>query len=210
MYQVGITSLPVVLVTAFFTGAVTAWQVAYQFGDYIPLSFMGMAVGKAVMLELGPVLTALIVACRIGSAMAAELGTMKVTEQIDAMECLTMDPFRFLYAPRMAASLVMIPTLVILSSIVGIFGAFLVANLIFGLGSHAFFESIRTMVPAEDLIITFYKAVVFGIIIALMGTYYGHNTTGGASGVGVSTKAAVVVSSVWILIMDYVVVGLFI
>jgi phospholipid/cholesterol/gamma-HCH transport system permease protein len=209
MSKIGITSLPLVSLTSVFTGAVTAWQAAYQFSDYIPLSYLGVAAGKAIMINLGPVLTALVVAGRIGAAMAAELGTMRVTEQIDAMECLSLDPFQYLFMPRFLASVVMLPILVILSSFIGLMGAALVARLFFGLDLHIFFNGVKLFFMLKDIFIGLFKAVIFGAIISGMGCYYGNYTSGGAQGVGESTKKSVVASSVWILVAGYIIDGLF-
>ncbi len=209
MSKIGITSLPLVALTSVFTGAVTAWQAAYQFSDYIPLSYLGVASGKAIMINLGPVLTALVVAGRIGAAMAAELGTMRVTEQIDAMECLSLDPVQYLFMPRFVASVVMLPVLVILSSFIGLMGAALVASLFFSLDLHIFFNGVKLFFLLKDILIGLFKAIIFGAIIAGMGCYYGNYTTGGAQGVGESTKKSVVASSVWILIAGYIIDGLF-
>ncbi len=209
MMVIGISSLPLIAITSIFTGGVTAWQAAYQFSDYIPLTYLGTAVGKAVMLELSPVLTALVVAGRIGAAMAAELGTMRVTEQIDAMESLALDPFRFLLAPRLVASTIMLPSLTAIGATIAIWGAIGVANFFLGLSIHTFVAGLRLFFETKDVIVCLVKAFVFGLIIAMMGCYYGYNTTGGAEGVGVSTKKSVVAASVWILISDYLVVALF-
>jgi len=209
MSKIGITSLPVVLLTSVFTGAVSSWQAAYQFSDYIPLSFLGIAVGKAIMVNLGPVLTALVVAARIGAAMAAEIGTMRVTEQLDAMECLSLDPFQYLFMPRMVAAIVMMPMLVVLSSFIGLIGALAVANFVFGLETSTFMNGVKMFFLLKDIIIGLVKALIFGGIIAGMGCYYGNGTSGGAQGVGESTKKSVVASSVWILVAGYMIDGLF-
>jgi phospholipid/cholesterol/gamma-HCH transport system permease protein len=128
MYLIGITSIPLVALTSIFTGAVAAWQAAYNFADYVPLRYVGTAVGKSVMLEVGPVLTALVVSGRVGAAMTAELGTMAVTEQLDAMKVLDINPFRFLMAPRLLASMIMLPMLTIFSSFIAILGALAVVT----------------------------------------------------------------------------------
>ena len=209
MYKIGISSLPLVALTSVFTGAVTSWQAAYQFSDYIPLSFIGVAAGKAIMINLGPVLTALVVAGRIGAAMAAELGTMRVTEQLDAMECLSLDPFQFLFMPRFLAAIIMMPMLTIISSFVGLMGAMSVANMVFDLDGTIFFNGVKLFFATKDVIIGLCKSVIFGAIVASMGCYYGNETSGGAQGVGEATKKSVVASSVWILVAGYIVDGLF-
>ena len=209
MSKIGITSLPLVAITSVFTGAVTSWQAAYQFSDYIPISYIGVAAGKAIMINLGPVLTALVVAGRIGAAMAAELGTMKVTEQIDAMECLSLDPVQYLVMPRFVACVVMLPMLVILSSFVGLMGAMFCASIFFDLDGHIFMNGVKLFFALKDVIIGLIKSVIFGAIIASMGCYYGYYTSGGAQGVGEATKKSVVACSVWILVAGYVIDGLF-
>jgi phospholipid/cholesterol/gamma-HCH transport system permease protein len=209
MSKIGITSLPLVVLTSLFTGAVVSWQAAYQFSDYIPLSYIGVAAGKAIMVNLGPVLTALVVAGRIGAAMAAELGTMKVTEQIEAMECLALDPFRYLFMPRLVATLVMLPMLVIISSFTGLMGAYAVANFFFDLDIHIFFNGVRLFFLFKDVFIGLFKAFIFGGIVSSMGCYFGYFTSGGAEGVGESTKKSVVASSVWILVSGYIIDALF-
>lgn len=209
MSKIGITSLPLVALTSVFTGAVTSWQAAYQFSDYIPISYVGVAAGKAIMINLGPVLTALVVAGRIGAAMAAELGTMKVTEQIDAMECLSLDPYQYLFMPRFVACVVMMPILVIFSSFIGLMGALICANVFFDLDGHIFMNGVKLFFVIKDLVIGLCKSVLFGAIIASMGCYYGYFTGGGAQGVGEATKKSVVASSVWILVAGYITDGLF-
>ncbi len=205
MTLIGISSLPIIFVSSIFVGAVTAAQAAYQFSDYVPLTYLGLAVGKAIMVELGPVLTALLIAGRIGAAMAAELGTMKVTEQIDAMECLALDPFQFLLAPRMFASIVMLPVLVVYAELVCILGALAVAVFLLGVEQNLFFNGIKLFFEPKDAYIGIVKGIAFGVAIALMGCYYGFYTRGGAEGVGVSTRRAVVAACVMILIFDYII-----
>jgi phospholipid/cholesterol/gamma-HCH transport system permease protein len=202
MSKIGITSLPLVVLTSAFTGAVTSYQAAYQMGSYVPIHFLGIAAGKSIMVELGPVLTALVVAGRVGAAMTAELGTMRVTEQLDAMECLSLNPFQFLYAPRFVAAVVMLPVLVIISIFVSLMGAMIV-GVFFDLPAIIFFNGVKLFFLTKDAFVALFKAVVFGAIIALMGCMNGHNTTGGAEGVGIFTKKSVVASSVWILMADF-------
>lgn len=207
--QIGIQSLPIIFITSLFTGAVVSSQAAYQFSYVVPLSYLGFAVEKAITVEMAPVLTALVIAGRIGAAMAAELGTMRVTEQIDAMECLAMDPFRFLLAPKMIAFLIMLPVLTIYADFICLLGGLGVAVFFVGIEPETFFNGIRLMFLPKDIYIGVIKGFVFGGAIALMSCYYGFLTTGGAEGVGVSTRRAVVASSVMVLILDYVVVSLF-
>ncbi len=203
MYLIGITSLPLVGLTSLFTGAVAAWQAAYNFADYVPLRYVGTAVGKSVMLEVGPVLTALVVAGRVGAAMAAELGTMAVTEQLDAMRCLDLNPYRFLLAPRLVAALIMLPFLTIFSSCVSILGALAIVALFKGLAPEAFFAGVRLFYTDRDMLVGLLKSLVFGGWIALFGCFFGYRSRQGAEGVGRSTMAAVVASNVAILVSGF-------
>ena len=203
MYIIGITSLPLVGLTSVFTGAVAAWQAAYNFQDYVPLRYVGTAVGKSVMLELGPVLTALVVSGRVGAAMAAELGTMAVTEQIDAMKCLNLNPYRFLLAPRLVAGMVMLPLLTIFSSCVAILGALAIVVWFKGLSPEAFFSGVRLFYNDRDLVVCLLKALVFGTWISLFGCFFGYHSTQGAEGVGRATMDSVVASNVAILVSGF-------
>jgi phospholipid/cholesterol/gamma-HCH transport system permease protein len=203
MEQIGLGSIPLVLVTSLFVGAVAAVQAAYQFQDYVPMRFLGTVVGKSVILELGPVLTALVVGGRVSASIAAELGTMKVTEQIDAMEILAIDPVRYLVLPRMIAGLIMLPVLTIFSDFLAIAGGMVVANISIGVSTSTFIEGLRLFFYVEDVVSGLLKTVAFGGIIALMGCYNGFRTYGGAEGVGRSTMHAVVASCLLILITNY-------
>ncbi len=203
MEQIGIGSIPLVLVTSLFVGAVAAVQAAYQFQDYVPMRFLGTVVGKSVILELGPVLTALVVGGRVSASIAAELGTMKVTEQIDAMEMLAIDPIRYLVLPRLVAALIMLPVLTVLSDFLAILGGMVVANVALDVSVATFTEGLRLFFYVEDVVSGLLKTVAFGGIIALMGCYNGFRTHGGAEGVGKSTMHAVVASCLLILITNY-------
>ncbi len=202
MYAIGITSIPLVVTTSVFTGAVTAWQMAYQFADMIPLTYVGMAVGKSVMLELGPMLTGMVLAGRIGAAMCAEIGTMAVTEQLDAMHCLALNPYRFLLAPRLVATLIMLPVLTILSSFVAILGGYGVSHFK-GISFDLFFYGVRLFYSNADMAVGLSKSLIFGFFIASFGCYFGYMATNGAVGVGKATKAAVVASMIAILISGF-------
>ena len=204
MFQIGITSLPLVGFISLFSGAVAAWQAAYNFADYIPLRYVGSAVGKSVMLELGPVLTAIVVAGRVGAAMAAELGTMAVTEQLDAMKVLDLNPYRFLLAPRLLAAWVMLPLLTIFSSFVSILGALAVVTTFRDLPAETFFFGVRLFYADWDLFVGLLKSVVFGGWIALFGCYFGFNSQRGAEGVGRAAMSAVVFANVAILVSGFV------
>jgi phospholipid/cholesterol/gamma-HCH transport system permease protein len=205
MYLIGITSIPLVCLTSIFTGAVAAWQAAYNFADYVPLRYVGTAVGKSVMLEVGPVLTALVVAGRVGAAMTAEIGTMAVTEQLDAMRCLNLNPFRYLLAPRLLAGMVMLPMLTIFSSFVAILGALAVVTTFKDLTPEAFFAGVRLFYTHWDLFVGLLKSFVFGILIALFGCYFGYTSSHGAEGVGRATMASVVYANVSVLISGFLI-----
>jgi phospholipid/cholesterol/gamma-HCH transport system permease protein len=203
MEAIGVGSIPLVLVTSVFIGAVAAVQAAYQFQDYVPMVFLGTVVGKSVILEVGPVLTALVVGGRVAASFAAELGTMKVTEQIDAMEVLAVDPIRYLVMPRVVACVVMMPVLTIFSDFLAIMGGMLVANVSLDVSVATFAEGLRLFFYLDDIVSGLLKAVVFGGIIGLMGCYNGFRTFGGAQGVGKATMHAVVSSCILVLITNY-------
>jgi phospholipid/cholesterol/gamma-HCH transport system permease protein len=203
MQGIGLGSIPLVIITALFVGAVAAVQAAYQFQDYVPMVFLGTVVGKSVILELGPVLTALVVGGRVSASIAAELGTMRVTEQIDAMEILAIDPMRYLVMPRMVACLVMLPVLTIFADVLAIIGGMFVARIAVGVSTTTFQEGLRLFFRVDDVISSILKAATFGVIIGLMGCYNGFRTFGGAQGVGKSTMHAVVWSCISILISNY-------
>jgi len=203
MQEIGLGSIPLVLVTSLFVGAVAAVQAAYQFQDYVPMVFLGTVVGKSVILELGPVLTALVVGGRVSASIAAELGTMQVTEQIDAMEMLAIDPVRYLVLPRFVACIVMLPVLTTFADLLAILGGMVVANIAIDVSYSTFTEGLRLFFYVDDVISGLLKAFAFGAIIALMGCFNGFRTHGGAQGVGRSTMHAVVSSCILVLITNY-------
>lgn len=205
MMEIGIRSLPLVFITSVFTGAVTAWQAEYQMKEYVPMIFLGTGVSKAVFIELGPALTALVVAGRVSSSIAAELGTMQVTEQIDALETLAIDPVRFLAMPRFVAGIVMLPILVIFADFFAMAGGVVVATQLLDITANTFWDGVKMFFHIRDVLAGLVKAVAFGGIIAFMGCYFGFSTRGGAEGVGKSTIKAVVFSSVSILVTDYLI-----
>jgi phospholipid/cholesterol/gamma-HCH transport system permease protein len=165
--------------------------------------YLGGMVTLSMIRELGPVLTSLIVTGRVGSAMAAEIGTMRVTEQIDALETLATSPVKYLVVPRVLACLVMLPVLVIFSDAVGVFGGFIIASTRYGQSAGIYLDNAKTMVVLDDLFSGLFKSAFFGVIIATVSCYRGFHTTGGAEGVGRATTSAVVISSMCILIADY-------
>ncbi|GHV14743.1 hypothetical protein AGMMS49938_11410 [Fibrobacterales bacterium] len=200
MFRIGITSIPLVATTSIFTGSIMSWQLAYQFADMIPLTYVGMAVGKSVMTELAPILTAMVLAGRIGASMCSELGTMAVTEQLDAYNVLGMNPYKFLIVPRMSAAVIMIPVLTILSIFVGLLGGFFVAWVYKDVSFHTFFSGVRLSYHDWDFAVGLIKAALFGFFISSYACYFGYYTKNGAEGVGKSTKATVVFSMTSILI----------
>lgn len=208
MSAIGVASLPLVIIVAVFTGAVAAVQAAYQLEGVMPLRYLGSIIMRSVFIELGPVLTAIVVGGRVGAAIAAEIGTMKVTEQLDALEILSVDPVKYLVMPRLLASVVMLPLMVILANAIAIFGGFVVATLSFDQSPYTYTSSLKQFFEMRDLNSGLIKAGIFGIIIAMMGCHYGMRTEGGAEGVGLATTRAVVASCVLILIGDYILANL--
>jgi phospholipid/cholesterol/gamma-HCH transport system permease protein len=208
MVFMGINSFPLVFTTSIFTGGVSAVQFAYQFADYVPMRYLGTGVGKAVIIELGPVLTALVVAGRVGASIAAELGTMKVTEQIDALESLAIDPVKFLVVPRFLSGIIMLPVLVVVSDIIAILGGLGVSVFFLRISPYTFINGLKMFFYISDVLAGLFKALVFGGIISVIGCYQGFRTQGGAEGVGRSTTRAVVLSSVLILISDYIIASI--
>lgn len=204
MEHIGVNSLPLVLIISIFTGAVAAWQAAYQLQGIAPLSFLGSATSRAIITELAPVLTGIVIAGRVGASIAAELGTMKVTEQIDALETMAINPVRYLAMPRFLASILMMPVLVIFANAIAIFGAYIVSNYFLGVSFAVFFESVKRFFVFSDLISGLVKTIFFGGITALLGCHIGFRTEGGAEGVGLSTIRSFVLSAALILILDYV------
>jgi len=204
MRRIGVDSLPLVIITAVFTGAVTAVQAAYQLKEFVPKIYLGVAIYKSVTIELGPVLTALVVGGRVSASIAAELGTMRVTEQIDAMDAMAIDPVRYLVMPRIVAALIMLPIVTIFADVLAISGGFVVANLSLDVSVKTFVEGMKLYFFPHDVLGGLFKAFVFGGIIAVMGCTAGLRTFGGAVGVGRAATRAVVASCVLILISDYV------
>ncbi len=204
MEHIGVNSLPLVIVIAVFTGAVAAWQAAYQLKGVAPISFLGTATSRAIITELGPVLTAIIIAGRVGASIAAELGSMRVTEQIDALETMGISPVRFLAMPRFYASIIMMPILVVFANVIAVGGAYVISNYFLGVSYAVFFDSVKRYFLISDFIFGMIKGLFFGGITSLLGCHIGFRTTGGAEGVGLSTIRSFVLSAAMILILDYV------
>jgi phospholipid/cholesterol/gamma-HCH transport system permease protein len=204
MEHVGVNSIPLVIIIGFFTGAVSAWQAAYQFQGFISLSYLGSAVSKAIFIELGPVLTAIVVAGRVGASMAAELGTMKVTEQIDALESLAINPIRYLVTPRFLSCIVMLPFLTIIANFIAIMGAFGVAYFFQDVTFEIFFNSAKRVFEMKDILGGMLKGLFFGASTSILGCHVGLRTIGGAEGVGNSTIRAFVLAAAMTLLLDYI------
>jgi phospholipid/cholesterol/gamma-HCH transport system permease protein len=207
--EVGVKSIPVVLITGAFTGMVLALQSYTGFKRFNAEAFVGTVVALSMTRELGPVLSGLMVSGRIGSAMAAELGTMQVTEQIDALYTLATNPIKYLIVPRFLAALIVMPVLTIFADVVGILGGYVISVKLLGSNSTVYLRRTFDYLDLEDIYIGLFKACVFGIIIATIGCYQGFNTQGGAEGVGKSTTRAVVMSSLLILIANYFITAMF-
>ena len=204
MNAIGVQSLILVFIVSLFTGAVAAVQAAYQFQNTVPLKFIGTVILRSTIIELGPVLTALIVGGRVGASIAAELGTMRVTEQVDALEAMAINPVRYLVVPRVVAAILMLPVLSMLANAIAIFGGYVVAVTSIGVSTHTYVMGLKQGFYLKDLYSGLIKAFFFGAFIAWMGCYYGFRTEGGAQGVGVATTRAVVASCVLVLVGDYV------
>ncbi len=202
-------SLPVVALTAIFSGAVIALQSYTGFARFNAQSATAGVVVLSVVRELGPVLAGLMVAGRVGAAMAAELGTMRVTDQIDALSTLSTDPMKFLVTPRLLAGLLALPLLVVVADILGVMGGFVVSVGILGFEPRAYLASTLSFMTTSDVTVGLAKACVFGFIVALMGCYYGYRSRGGAEGVGTATTSAVVSASILVLAFDYLLTELF-
>lgn len=201
---VGYGSLFIVLLTSGFAGAVTSLQAGYQFTGSVPLYVMGAVVTESIILELGPVLTGLILAGRIGARYAAELGTMRVTEQIDALEALGRNPVSHLLIPRIAAGVFMVPALVMLANLCGLLAGWLAAKGSLGITNADFIYGTRYFFRTFDLWYSLIKAEVFGLVVTVIPCYVGFEADQGAEGVGKATTTAVVMASVSILILDTV------
>ena len=203
MDLIGVGSLPIVLLTGFFTGGVLILQTYPTFQYYSLQDQAGKSVATSLIRELGPVLTALMVSGRIGSAISAELGSMVVSQQIDAMRALGTDPNRKLVAPRIIALIFMLPLLTVAADIFGIIGGGIVASSIFSLDYNAYITSVRFGITTQDILGGVFKPLFFGLMIGSIACYKGLSTTGGTVGVGRSTTNSVVLSSIVVIIFDF-------
>lgn len=207
--EIAFFSLPVVALTATFTGMVLALQSYTGFSRFGAEGAIATVVVLSVTRELGPVLAGLMVAGRIGAAFAAEIGTMRVSDQIDALSTLSTDPMKFLVAPRLLAATVALPLLVVVADILGVMGGTLIATANLGFSLNTYLAATFSALRADDVVSGLVKAAVFGFVIALMGTWCGYNSRGGAQGVGAATTTAVVSSSILILALDYLLTVVF-
>lgn len=209
MIDIGYYSLPVVGLTAIFAGMVLALQSYTGFARFSAEGAIANVVVLSITRELGPVLAGLMVAGRIGASLAAEIGTMRVTEQIDALTTLSTNPMKYLVAPRLIAGVVMFPFLVLVADIIGVFGGYLVAVYKLGFNASNYLQNTWEFLTLEDVNSGLVKAAVFGFIVTLMGCYHGYNSKGGAQGVGMATTNAVVSASILILCFDYILTEMF-
>ena len=202
MRRIGVQSLPIALFIAAFMGIVLAMQSSYSLTGAVPLYFVGTLVGKTIMLELAPVLTGLALAGRVGANITAELGTMRVTEQVEALETLAYDPYSYLVVPRVVAATIMFPIVVALAMAVGVLCALITAVNLLDLSTVDFVKGLRLFYHFKDIWFGLVKAMSFGLVISLIGCLKGLNTAGGAEGVGRSTTQSVVISAQMILVLD--------
>ena len=202
MARLGVESLPIALFIAAFTGIVMSLQASYTLTGAVPLYFVGVLVGKTMILELGPVLTGLALAGRVGANIAAEIGTMRVTEQIDALETLGYDPLAYLVVPRVIAGLIMFPVVVAFADAIGVAAGWITALNLLDMSTPEFVRGLRLFFEPFDIQFSLIKAASFGLAVTAIGCYYGFHTSGGAAAVGRSTTQSVVVSSMLILVLD--------
>ncbi|MFC1659824.1 MlaE family ABC transporter permease [Pseudomonadota bacterium] len=207
--EIGFYSLPVIFMTAIFTGGVLALQTYAGASRFTAEATVPTVVVLSITRELGPVLAGLMVAGRVGAAMAAEIGTMKVTEQIEALKTLSSNPFKYLIAPRIIASTIMLPVLVVVCDIIGVMGGYLASVYSLGFSGGPYLNKTFITLETEDVTSGLIKAAVFGFIIALMGCYHGYHSKGGAEGVGKATTNAVVHASILVLIFNYLLTEIF-
>lgn len=202
MSRVGVDSVPIALFIAAFTGIVLSLQASYTFTGAIPLYFVGVLVGKTMMLELGPVLTGLALSGRVGANIAAELGTMRVTEQVDALETLAYPPVAYLVLPRVMAGIIMFPVVTALAIGIGIAAGWLTSLQLLNMSTPEFVNGLTLFFLPFDVTFAAVKSVSFGFVVTSIGCYFGFHTRGGAEGVGRNTTRAVVASSMVILVLD--------
>ncbi len=201
--RIGVDSIPIIALVGLFTGMVFALQSTYAFRLFNAETMVGSVVGMSLAREIAPVFAALMVTARMGSAMAAELGTMQVTEQIDALHAMAVYPQQYLVVPRVVAATLMLPLLTVIFNFIGIMGAYLVAVYLMHIPEGPFIYRLQQFVEPKDIMGGIIKAMIFGLILGLISCFEGFRTNNGAKGVGISTTRAVVLSSVTVLIVDY-------
>lgn len=204
MMKIGVRSLPIVGYVSVFMGMVVALQAVKQFTPTVPMYISGTVVEKAVLQELSSAMIALVLAGRVGAAITAEIGTMKVTEQIDALEAMAFNPVAYLVVPRLTAGIIMMPVLTVFSAFIAFVAGWLTAINLANLTTYEFFKGAKLYANARDFLLPFCKSVLFGIAIIMVACYQGFNTKHGAEGVGNATTRAVVISCLMILTLDYV------
>lgn len=205
LYEIGVLSLFVVAITGFSTGLVLAAQSFYQFADKGLASATGLFVGKGMITEIGPILTAFMVTGRVGSAITASIGTMNVSEQIAALRSMSVDPLSYLVSPRIIAFTVMLPILTMFSAIMGIFGGYLISVFAFHMTPQGYFDPMPEYITYFDIFILVVKSIIFGLLISSIACYKGFTTQGGALGVGKATTKSVVTCYIFILILNFLV-----
>ena len=201
--RIGVDSIPIIALVSLFTGMVFSLQSTYAFRLFNAETMVGSVVGMSLAREIAPVFAALMVTARMGSAIAAELGTMKVTEQIDALHAMAVYPQQYLVVPRVVSAMLMLPLLTVIFNFIGMVGAYLVAIFLMHIPEGPFLYRLQQFVEPKDIIGGILKAVFFGLIVGLISCFEGFRTSNGAKGVGISTTRAVVISSVTVLIVDY-------
>lgn len=209
MFILGVQSLPIITIFAAFTGMVLALQTAYQIKKFGADVFVGGIVGLSIVRELGPVLTAMILSGRVGSGIASELGSMRVTEQIDAIDTLGTDAFHYLIGPRVLACGIMGPILAVYFDVVGNLGGYVVSVYKVGVDSHVYLQNANSIVGAGDVLSGLIKSFVFSLIVAVVGCFYGFRCSGGASGVGLATTSSVVSAFMLVIVVDYLLSSFF-
>lgn len=203
MEHIGVDSLAIVMLTGLSSGAVLAFQSYIGFKRFGAEEFIGPVVALSLTRELGPVLTGLMVTGRAGSAMTAEIGTMRITEQIDALQTLRLNVFQYLITPRLVATTIILPFLALFTMIIGVIGGYIIATMVLGLNGVQFIKGIQRYVELSDVTKGLFKSAVFGLILSWVGSYKGYIAHGGARGVGIATTQSVVIGSIMILIANY-------
>ncbi|RMF57618.1 MAG: ABC transporter permease [Calditrichaeota bacterium] len=208
MLRIGVQSIPIVIYIAMFAGMVTSIQSSENFDEFVPQYLIGMVVEKGVLRELSAVLTALVLAGRVGASIAAEIGTMRVTEQIDALETLAFNPVSYLVVPRVIAGTVMFPALTVFAAFVGVVGGWLTAIMVMDVTTFEFFKGVRQYFVMKDVVLPMAKSVIFGFAITLIACYQGFNSKGGAEGVGSAATKTAVISCLMVLFLDFLIAAL--